>query len=299
MLVAVLTVSLVAGLVLQRSRFGAEGRAALWWFSFWLLAPLLVLAAFLTIDLDRRLLLVLAAAIASNWLVLAAAYGYAALVTRERDERGCLALAGAFGNTGYLGVPLALLVLGPAGVAPAVLYDRLSWLVPQTAISTAIARTHGTHGDATEPGRRLRAVVLNPPLAAMVVALLLRTTGGEPAWANALRDATAYLIGPTGFLLLGLSLPLERASLAARELRAGAGAIAIRVVGGPLALLAIGAALGVHVPRAFVLAAAVPGAFHLLVLARVYGLRPVLMRALVVGSSGLAVILAAALRLFG
>ncbi len=58
-------------------------------------------------------------------------------------------------------------------------------------------------------------------------------------------------------------------------------------------LLGVAAAIGAEVPRAYLLLAGVPGAFHLLVLARVYGLRPELMRALVVGSSAAAIVLVA------
>lgn len=289
----ILLVLALAGVGLQRSAVGGRARAALWAFSFWVLAPVLVLTAFLTIELDRGLALAVAAAGLGNWLVFGAAYAYAAAVTRDRDERGCLALVGAFGNTGYLGLPLALLAFGPGGVADAVVYDRLGWIVPVTAVTTAVARTHGVHGDAVDPGTRLRALLQNPPLAALAAALLLRALGAPAPWADDLRDVAAVAIGPVGFLLLGLSLPLGRAAVAARSLRAGAAAVAIRMLGGPLALFATASLLGADVPGPYYLLAGVPGAFHLLVLARVYGLRPELMRALVVGSSALAVLLVA------
>lgn len=285
-----LVVSLAAGLALQRSPAGDRLRGELWRFSFWGLAPALALTAFLTVDLDGDLLRSLAAAGAANWLLLGIAYAYATVVARSREERGCLALAGGFGNTGYLGIPLAVLAFGRGDVADAVVYDRLGWILPATAVTTAIARTHGRRGDAVEPGRRLRAIVANPPLVAVAVALALRSGDVPTPWADDLRDGAALLIGPVGFLLLGLSVPLGRAALPRHEIAAGIGASAIRMLGGPLLLLAVAAALGADVPRAYVLLAGVPGAFHLLVLARVYDLRPDLMRALVLGSSAVAVV---------
>jgi predicted permease len=278
------------GVRAQRGRLGTRARSALWALSFWGLAPALVLAAFLTVDLDRTLLAALAAAGLANWLVLAAAYGYATAVARSRDERGCLALVGAFGNTGYLGIPLALLALGRDDVADAVVYDRLGWILPVTALTTAVARTHGLRGDAREPGTRLRALAVNPPLIALGAALVLRAAGVDASWADELRDVASTLIGPVGFLLLGLSVPLGRAALSAREVGLGVGAVSIRMLGGPLALLGVSRLLGVDLPAAYFLLAGVPGAFHLLVLARVYDVRPVLMRALVVGSSAVAVV---------
>ncbi|MGH3090751.1 MAG: hypothetical protein ACRDOG_00240, partial [Gaiellaceae bacterium] len=66
--------------------------------------------------------------------------------------------------------------------------------------------------------------------------------------------------------------------------RKAAGVFAIRFAAAPLVLLACGAALGADIPAAFVLGAAMPCAFHLLVLARVFDVRPQLVRLLVVGT---------------
>ncbi|HEY6053762.1 MAG TPA: hypothetical protein VIU86_07500, partial [Gaiellaceae bacterium] len=52
-----------------------------------------------------------------------------------------------------------------------------------------------------------------------------------------------------------------------------------------LALLGTGALLGASVPRVFFLLAAMPPAFNVLVLARVYDVRPALTRLLVVGAT--------------
>jgi predicted permease len=92
-------------------------------------------------------------------------------------------------------------------------------------------------------------------------------------------------VGPLGFLLLGLSIPLAGAALGAGELGRGVAALAIRYVAGPVLLLAWGRTLGVSVPPVFVLAALTPAAAHLLVLSRLFSLRPALMRLLVLGST--------------
>jgi predicted permease len=288
-LAVALALCTVAGVLLQRSRVGARARTVVWWTSFIGLGPSLVVAAFLTTEIDRGLLLGVAAAIAGNWIVLGLAYLVAWRLASSREERGCLALAASFGNTGYMGVPLSLLAFGPAAVPAAVIYDRLGWLLPPTAVSTAIARTHGAAGDAL--GRRWhRAFLLNPPALALVAAIALRLSIGEVHAIASFRDAAAYLVGPTGFLLLGLSVPLDRIRLSRQEAAAGTVAVAIRVVAGPVVLLALDHALGADVPNAFYLSSALPGAFHLLVIARLYELRPILMRAMVVVSSAAAVI---------
>lgn len=283
-LAVALAVCAVAGVLLQRARHGDRVRAVVWSASFTVIGPLLVVAAFLTIDLHSGIVLALAATIAANWIVLGLGYAVAIPLSRARDERGCLALGAAFGNSGYLGVPLSLLAFGPAAVPAAVLYDRLAWLLPPTAVSTVIARTHGLAGDA-RGGRWARAIVLNPPAAALLVAVGLRAWLGPTPSIEPVRDAAAYLVGPTGFLLLGLSVSLERVRLTRHEALAATVMILIKVLAGPAVLLGVAWLMHAELPDAFVLSAAVPGAFHLLVIARVYDLRPVLMRAMVVVSS--------------
>ena len=275
-----------AGLgVAAQARLGPTARTVVWSGFFWVVSPVLVLRTFLAIRVDRALLLALAAAIAAAWLAAGLAYVYARLVADRRDERGALALAAGFGNTGFVGIPLAQLAFGHAGVALAVLYDRLAYLVPASSVTVAVARTHGLRAPALSRQSRLGALLLNPPLLAAVAAVGLRLAGvGVPGFGPAGSAATA-LVGPAGFLLLGLSIPLERFEHGKEELRHAAGALAVRFAGGPLCLLAAASVSGAHVPAVFYLLSGMPSAFHLLVLARVYDLRPRLMRLLVLGST--------------
>jgi malonate transporter len=268
-----------------QSQLGAGARTIVWTGFFWVVSPVLVLHTFLTIRVDRALLLALAAVIAGAWLAAGLAYVYARLASGRRDERGALALAAGFGNTGFVGIPLAQLAFGHAGVALAVLYDRLAYLVPSSSVTVAVARTHGLRGPALSRQSRLTALLLNPPLLAALAGICLRVAGvGVPGIAPA-GSAAVALVGPAGFLLLGLSTPLGRFEHGREELRRAAGALAVRFAGGPLCLLAAAAATGAHVPAVFYLLSGMPSAFHLLVLARVYDLRPRLMRLLVVGST--------------
>ena len=272
------------GAALQ-TRSGPAVRSAVWTVFFWLVSPVLVLRTFLEVRVDRALLLALAAAVVGAWAAAGLAYLYGRVVADSRDERAALALAGGFGNTGFVGIPLAQLAFGHPGVALAVLYDRLAFLVPASSVTVAVARTHGLRGSGVASGRRLRALLLNPPLAAALGAVVLRAADVPVPGLASAGAAAAALVGPAGFLLLGLSVPLERFDHGAVELRRAAGAVVVRFAGGPLCLLAAATALGASVPAAFYLLAAMPSAFHLLVLARVYDVRPRLMRLLVVGST--------------
>ncbi|MGC9974690.1 MAG: hypothetical protein ABSC36_04800, partial [Gaiellaceae bacterium] len=69
------------------------------------------------------------------------------------------------------------------------------------------------------------------------------------------------------------------------EVARATGAMTIKVGGGPLVLFAFGLAIGAHIPSTFYLLAAMPPAFHLLTIARVYDMRPALMRLMVVAAT--------------
>lgn len=277
---------LALGLAAQRARPGDTLRRRAWTAYFWTVTPVIVFSAFSTIPFDRRIALALVAAIVASWLVIGIAYLYAALVAAERDERGALALAAGFPNTGFVGYPLAQIAFGNPGLALGVVYDRLSWLVPASAISTTIARLHGRRRPARQGGAAVRAVLANPPLFAALAAVGLRVAGvGAAGPMEPLGAAAAAVVGPAGFFLLGLAMPLERPSHDAVELKRAAGALAIRFAVAPLVLYVCGLALGTSIPGVFYFAAAMPCAFHLLILARVFDLRPHLMRLLVVGST--------------
>ena len=272
------------GAALQ-ARAGPGVRTVVWDAFFWVVSPVLVLQTFSAVHVDRGLLLTLAAAVAGAWGAAGLAYLYARAVADSRDERAALALGGGFGNTGFVGIPLAQLAFGHPGVALAVLYDRLAYLVPASSVTVAVARTHGLRMPALSRVSRLRALLLNPPLVASAGAIGLRLAGVGVPGLGAAGSVAALLVGPAGFLLLGLSVPLERFEHAAVELRRAAGALAVRFAGGPLCLFAAAMVLGAHVPPVLFMLAAMPSAFHLLVLARVYEVRPRLMRLLVVGST--------------
>lgn len=286
--VALLAVFFALGLAVQRRHPSDRFRERAWTAYWWAVTATLVFTSFSTIEFDRELGLALAAAVLASWLVIALGYAYARVVATERDERGALVLGAGFPNTAFVGYPLAQLALGSDGLALMVLYDRLGWLVPSTAVSTAIARLHGRR-EAPE-GRsvrfRLRLILVNPPLLAAVAAVALRLAGVDvTAWVEPLGSVAAEVVGPAGFFLLGLVLPLEPPAHDAPELRKAAGVLAIRFAAAPLVLLGCGVLLGTEIPTAFLLGAAMPCAFHLLILARVFDVRPQLVRLLVVGST--------------
>jgi predicted permease len=198
-----LLVFLLVGYAVQLAGAPARLRDVVWILFFWTFSPVLVFVTFLTVDLDEGLGRALGAAIVASWLVGLGGYGYARLVAGARDERGALTLAAGFGNTGFVGFPLAQLAYGADGLSLAVLYDRLSWLVPASSVSTAIARVHGRREVEVSRRHRLRAVLANPPLHAFWLALVLRAAGVDVPGTATAADLVGAVIGPYGFSCSG------------------------------------------------------------------------------------------------
>jgi predicted permease len=100
----------------------------------------------------------------------------------------------------------------------------------------------------------------------------------------------SQVVGPVAFLQLGIACPLEAIEHTRTEILRATGALTIKLVVSPIVLFAVGQTVGAKIPTAFYLLAAMPTAFHLLVLSRVYDVRPTLMRLLIVSSTVLVVV---------
>ena len=258
-------------------------------FYFHFFAPIVVLFAYTVVPADRTTLLGLGAVIIASWGVLGIGLVYARVAARSRGEQGVLALGSGFTNTVTLGYPVVNAVFGPAGLALQVLFAQFMYLVPIVSVSTTIAAHFGS-GTRPRGARAIARQVVNVPLVFAVIAVALRASG------HGLGDLMAtpthwvvFLMGPIGFLELGLALPLDRVSHDVHDLWRAAGPILIRLAVAPAVLLGIALVASFDVPRVYYLSIAMPAAFHTLILARVYGLPGPMMRLIVVISSALMV----------
>lgn len=276
----------VIGLHLQRTPYGAVVRERLWTANYVLLLPVAATFAFLTVDLDRELLRVLCCTVLAWWLTVALAGLYAMVVSHTRPMRGALWLVGAFPNTGFIGFPLAHLAFGADGLRLAVIYDQVSLVIPAIVVSTIIAQRHATNGPDDDAPSVWRTVLVSPPVWSVLVLLALRATIiPEPLELDWLGAFVGAIVGPVGFLLLGLSLPLGDYTHGRREVLDVAGAIAVRIMAAPALVWVVSHAAGVDVPGVLYLISAMPTAFHALVIARLHGLEVNVVRLGVLASS--------------
>ncbi|HEV2062593.1 MAG TPA: AEC family transporter [Solirubrobacteraceae bacterium] len=214
----------------------------------------------------------------------------------SRPSAGALIVVVVLANTGYLGVPLNAALLGRDDLPPAIAYDTVVSGPMFYVVGFAIGAIFGAAAGDTA-GERLRAFfVRNPPLIALVAALL----APDALAPDALVDVAAvlvYAVLPVGFFVLGVNLAAESDEGAlpfpppfAAPVAVG---LALRVVVAPALMVAFSLAI-VRLPDAYLIQAAMPSGINSLVVAHAYGLDLRLTSAVLAWSTGIVVTVALA-----
>ena len=214
-----------------------------------------------------------------GWAALLLAALVAWLVGRRllhlaRPTAGVLAIVALQANTGLLGIAVAAALLGFDHVSEAVAYDALVQQPVFFVGSFAIAAATGTKAGETVPQRIRAFFVRNPPLAAVVLALVAPDSLAPDVLVDASR-ALVLAVPVLGFFAVGVTLAEEAEEGALKfppPLTVPIGvAIVVRLVVAPVLLLALAAPF-IDLPAAFLLASTMPAGLHIVVLAHVYGL---------------------------
>jgi malate permease and related proteins len=295
---AVIVAAVAVGVAAERQRPLAAGRAArrsLMLMLYVLIPPLIfVNLAASEIDVEHGVGLGLGlVAISLAGLI---AWGIASRVLRlARYRTGAVVSAVLCMNTGYLGYPLTVALLGRDELSTAVLYDVMvsgpSLLLGAFAVGAAFGTKAGEG-----PRERVRAFFTrNPPLYA-AIAGLLAPEALAPDLAVDLSQALIVAILPIGFFAVGATLA-ENAEHGELPMppplsRPVALALVMRLAVAPALLIALAAPL-IDLPTPYLLLAAMPTGLNSMVVAHAYGLDMEITAEAVVWST--AIVVAAAL----
>lgn len=234
---------------------------------FWLGMPLSVLGFVLNVRLTGQVWWAGLVAL----LAFAAAWGLGELWWRWRGRhwplarRGSLLLTAMAGNTGYVGYPVCLFLVGAEYFAWAVVFDLMNTLAGSYGLGVWLAAKLG--------GRRAQpwlALVRNPMLWAALLALVLYRLP-RPAWVNVSLKTVAWSMVVVCLVLMGVRLRQVRHW---GELKPVVASLTIKMLLVPLlvGLLLQGAPTPVRLT--LVLQAGMPPAIATLVLTEAYGLDP-------------------------
>jgi malonate transporter and related proteins len=195
------------------------------------------------------------------------------------------ALVAAFPNTGFMGVPLLVTLLGPRAAGPAIL-TMLVDMVITSSLCIALSRLDGAdeHGAAVAARQAIKGMALNPLPWAIVLGGVASAMGVEPVQpVNQTIGMLADAASPAALFTIGAVLARSQ-SIAAREEHAPLPArdylpvVLIKLVVHPLMVFGAGEAaiaLGVPLDRfalaVMALVAALPSASNVAMLAERFG----------------------------
>lgn len=213
-----------------------------------------------------------------------------------RHQTGAVVCAVLSVNTGYLGYPLTVALLGSDQLSTAVLYDVLVTGPCLLLGAFAVGAAFGTRAG-EGPRERVRAFLTrNPPLYAAVAGLLAPEALAPDVLVD-LSQALVVAILPIGFFAVGATLAegAERGQLRIPPAltRPVAVALASRLAIAPALLILLAAPL-IDLPAAYLLLAAMPTGINSMVVAHAYGLDMEIIAEAVTWSTGIVVLAALA-----
>jgi predicted permease len=220
----------------------------------------------------------------------------ARLLRLSRPETGSVIAATMQVNTGYVGLPLIVVLLGSDHLGEGAAYDALvtaPWLFgPVFAVGAAF-------GSAAGQGARERTKAFfarNPPLLAVTAALLAPDALAPDVLVDASRIAVLGLV-PLGFFAVGVTLATEAdegvAVFPPPLTKPVATVLALRLLAAPALLYLLALPL-IELPDSYLLLAAMPCGINTLVVAHAYGLDMRIAAGAVAWSTGLVVAVAVA-----
>ncbi len=287
------------GLILGRY-LSAQVPKLLGQFLFWVGVPVSIVAFLHTADLSGQLWV--ASALAWIAILFGAFFAWVWLQwqayrkkTIVNSTKGSLLLIAMLGNTGYLGYPVTLALVGPQYFAWALFYDLLGTALGAYGLGVALAAYFG--GGVHSQWQMVKAIAINPTLWSFGFGLLFRSVAITPLAESCLKTF-AWCVVALSLILIGMrlsqinswhSLPLSMVSLSIKML------LVPLILGSILPLLGLKGAIA----RVIVLQMAMPPAFATLVIAEAYNLdRELAVTAMAVGYAGFLVTLPIWLWLF-
>lgn len=213
---------ILAGYLGGRLRIlGGDSSRALNGFVFYFALPPLLFSALAEVDPGRIFHgPFIAAFLGGQAIAFVPAMVWGLLVFRKGMADGALfGMAGSYGNTGHLGIPLAMVAFGDGAVLPAVIATVLTSTVVVAVVMTLIEVESSTaRGPTALAGHVIRNLLRNPLLVAPAAGAAWALVGQPlPQPVDSFCDLMGKAAGPCALFALGLFLSTQRARPALGE----------------------------------------------------------------------------------
>lgn len=168
----------------------------------WVGLPAMIFSAVQPASMSSDLIEIPLVAWGVTVFAVALAWTLTRLFRLPKPTAGAFILCAAFGNTGYLGYPLATGLLGQDGLVRAIFYDVFGTVAAVLTVGILVAGEMGDHEGPVNPFKELLTF---PPFVALLVALALRSATVPPVVSDWL-GALSKIVVPLIMLSVGLSL---------------------------------------------------------------------------------------------
>ena len=204
-----------------------------------------------------------------------------------RPTLGAIILCVVIVNTGYLGLPMTVALLGTSHLGAAIAYDQIVSGPVFLLFGFGIGAAFGSRAGDTPRARVKAFLTRNPPLLAVIAGLIVPASLVPTVLVQASHIVVVVLL-PLGFFAVGVNLSAERREDAAPLLelpdRRVVLAVALRLAAVPLVLFSISEFV-VKLPSAYLLQAAMPTGINSLIVGHAYGLDQRLIATIIVWST--------------
>lgn len=268
---------------------------------FWVGVPISIVAFLRQADLSGQIWIAPAIAYLAIFLGASLAWisikgqAYFTNTISQRPTQGSLILAAMVGNTGYLGFPITLAIVGQEYFAWALFYDMLGSLFGAYGLGVALASHYS--GNISNYLQITKAILINPALWSFGVGLLFRQVK-LPTFVEFSLEKLGWSVVALSLVLIGMRLSQLNSW---HKLPQAGMSLAIKMLLVPLVLGSTLPLFGVtgEPAQVIVLQMAMPPAFATLVIAEAFNLdRELAVTALAVGAMVLLVTLPLWLWLF-
>ncbi len=272
----VMTVATAVGVYASKRRPEQADRAARNTMDFvlWVLLPVVLFFMLVRFEFTAEIGLALGIGLAANVVVVGLAYVIGTHVLHaSRAVVGTIMACSVLGNTAYLGYPFVAAALGFDELPVAASYDIMVMVPTFLLVGFSIGAAFGTVAESSSD--RIRSFFTRNPLIYAAIAAFVAPDSFAPDVAVDGARLLVFAILPLGFFAVGVTLHHEaeedELSFPPPLTPPVAVAVVLKLTV-PAAIFLLASAFIVHIPRAYIIEAAMPTGVNNLLIANTYGL---------------------------
>lgn len=201
--IGIITLMIAIGVVLAKTfHFNADTRNVFISLIVNVGMPCIILSAIFQIEIDenviRKIFLVFLFSIVFNVIGIGVGYLFAILFHKKVNRAKELAILSGLGNTGFIGIPLCAVLLGPEGALYAAIFDAGVDFTIWTVGALLLQKN-------PRIGFGMLRTMINPPIIAILVGMAMVLIGYHPPFLlKDLIDRLAAIAAPLAMFYIGI-----------------------------------------------------------------------------------------------